>query len=363
MDFRFHADAIERQAVGHLDANETLFFQRELERIEATPYDILYPDLKARQLLPLGQGLGPADEFNTWRQFDKFGQAVEGTMESDEIPEVEVKGAEFSSRVVAVLQGYSYTIQEIRAAAAVNRPLDSFKASAARELVERKFEALAAVGSVVTSTNFPCYGALNQPNVGHIAVSTGTSSTGFTNLTVASAGSSAANQIWGAGGKTPKEIIRDLNNAYVQVVTRTNGIHSPNTLVLDLASYTYLNSTQVNDADTAIFTQGTILKYIMDNLPWLKEVEWWLPCGAASAGGAAGPATFGGSGSTGTAKTRAMLYEKNMRYMQMFIPQEFEQFAPQLINYKFKIPCHGRHAGVVVRYPGSMVYIDGIGSP
>lgn len=356
-----HIDALRQQVVGHLDTAETMFFERELERIETTPYDVLYPELKARKIVPMGSGLGPADRFNTWRQFDFVGVAKEGSMDADNIPEVTLHGQETISTVVDILIGYSYSVQEIRESAKVQRPLDAMKASAARELIERKFEVMAANGSKdVTLNNI--YGFLNQPNVPHIAVSTGTSSAGFTNFAVAAAGSTAANQTWNISSvlsKTPKEIIRDLNNAWSQVRSVTNGVHSPNKLVVDLKTYNYLNSTQINEADTAIFTEGTILSYIMKNLAWLQSVDWWLPCGAAMP--QLDGSTFGGLGSTGSAATRAILYEDMPRNFKMFIPQEFEQFAPQLLNYKFKIPCHARFGGVVNYYPRSAVYLDGIG--
>ena len=354
---RYIQDAVARAASqAHMDSGETAFFIRELETIEARTYDVKYPDLKARRLLSMGSGLSPASEYLTWRQFDRQGSVAEASMETDEIPLVDVKGREFQSKVISVVVGYDYTTQDIRAAMAAGRPLDAMKAFAARELVERKFEKLAAVGSDFVALN-SVYGLLNQPNIPIIGVSAdSTTTSGYTALATGAANSNAV-LTWGpdAGGytKTPKEIIRDLNSWFNQVQKLTNGVEAPDTLLLDLVSYNYINTTQVNDADASIFTEGTILSYIMRNLSWLKSVDFWLACDKSMTG--TGPGTHGS-----TSKFRALLYKKSPENLSMFIPQEFEQFAPQLVNFKFRIPCHARFGGVVCRYPRSAVYIDGL---
>jgi hypothetical protein len=348
--FYNHLDTAEVRA--HLDAGETLFFSRDLERIETEFYDVKYPELKGRQFCPLGTGLSPADLYNTWRQFDRKGGAIEGGMESDDIPIVSLVGQEFHSRVVPLIVGFEYTIQDIRAAAKQQRPLDSMLAMAARKAVEEAIERMVAVGSVDVSKNL-VYGLLNQPNVPLIS-SAGASVAGYPTLATGASGGTywTSPQNVSASGKTPKEIIRDLNSWRNAVQLNTNGVEDVDSLILDLNSYNYIDTTQVNDADSAIFTQGTIKSYIMNNLSWLKSIEPWLQCGTSS--------TNPGPGTQGTAKARSMLYKKDPHNFKMFIPQEFEMFPPQLLNFKFKVPCHARFGGVVNYYPRSCVYIDGL---
>lgn len=349
-----------------MDAGETAFFARELEHIEPQTYDIKYPDLKARQLMSMGSGLTPADEFLTWRQFDRMGDIAEQSMDSDEIPVVDVQGQEVQSKVVPLVVGYEYTVQDIRQAMAANRPLDAMKAFAARDLIERKLEVMAAIGSNNAAAN-KVYGMLNQPNVPIIGVTADSTTTAGYSALATGAANSGAVLTWGpdAGGftKTPKEILRDLFSWRNQVQALTNGVEEVDSLILDLVSYNYINTTQVNDADTAIFTEGTILSYIMRNVPWLKRVDYWLPAAKMNGTRTAtspnvptkGPGTHGS-----TSNSRAMLYKKDPRNFSFFVPQEFEQFAPQLRNFKFFVPCHARCAGVVCRYPRSAVYVDGL---
>lgn len=355
-----------------LDAGETGFFARELENIEPQTYDIKYPDLKARQLMSMGVGLTPADEYNTWRQFDRQGDIKESSMDTDDIPVVDIQGQEFQSKVVPLVVGYEYTVQDIRQAMATNRPIDAMKAFAARDLIERKLEFMAAIGSV-NSANNKVYGMLNQPNVVIVSpsgVSGGTGTTsGYTGVKI---GATSGSYSWVAqdagastGAKLPKEIIADLLSWFRQIQYNTNGVEEPDSLILDLNSFNYINTTQVNAADSAIFTEGTILSYIMRNVPWLKRIDFWLPAakmqGTVNGTSENIPSSGPGSWSAGSNASRALLYKKDPRNFSFFVPQEFEQFAPQLRNFKFFIPCHARCAGVVCRYPRSGLYIDGLG--
>jgi hypothetical protein len=349
-----YIDAIEQQVrtQGVMDSNETAFFIRELEQIEARTYDIRYPDIKFRSLVSMQGGLSPAAEYNTWRQWDKTGSAEEVEMSTDDIPQVEIAGAEFQSKVIDIATSYSYTTQDIRAAQYVGRPLDAMKAAAARELVERKLDKVAAAGSKYVAQN-SVYGLLNAPGVGYAvhngsAVTPSASGGCYLQLRQAAAGSSNAQNAWAAGGKTPKEMVHDVTDAFNFVVTKTNDIFHPDTLVLDIASKVYVATTMINDADASIFLNDTVETYILRLCPWLKSIESWVQCSDAKLG------------STGTALARSFLYEKKPENFGMMISQEFEQFAPQLKNFKFAIPCHARTAGVVTRYPMAGIYLDGL---
>ena len=42
------------------------------------------------------------------------------------------------------------------------------------------------------------------------------------------------------------------------------------------------------------------------------------------------------------------------------LPMPFEQFAPQQTGMEYQIPCHAKCGGVIVYYPASIAYGDGI---
>ena len=342
----FRADAIQALVnQGHLDAGEGIVFARELENIEAQVYEIKYPDLKGRSMLPAFGGLSPTDETWTWRIMDKhLAEADEAELTTDEIPTVDVLMAETHSGFVDIVQGYGYTIDEIQKSQRLGRPLDLTRATLAREAVERKFDSMIALGSKNASLN-GLYGLLNQPL---------DTASGFVHsVSVASgdltAGASGTGTVWdpnaASNACTVKEIVRQLNQAFAYVTVGTNMIHRPDTLVLDTKTYTAWETTPASLADANYSASDkSLLDYIKGQCKWLKNIDWWLKCNTA------GPSS----------KARAVLYEKKQENGCYGISREFTQMPVQVKNFKFWIPCFGKCGGVKIRYPKSMVYIDGI---
>src|SRR5580700_4649076 len=57
------------------DAAEVAFMLRELAEVMGRTFDVKYPDLKARQILPVFTGVDPGAEGYVWRQYDRVGAA------------------------------------------------------------------------------------------------------------------------------------------------------------------------------------------------------------------------------------------------------------------------------------------------
>ena len=64
-----------QQRIARLDANESLFFARELETVKRKTFEVEYQEIKARSLFPMNTEADASDENFTWRQFDKIGMA------------------------------------------------------------------------------------------------------------------------------------------------------------------------------------------------------------------------------------------------------------------------------------------------
>ena len=60
---------------GYFDADGAVFFQRQLEFIKAKSYDVLYAELKARQVFPVSMEAGPGVTSITYRTYDQAGAA------------------------------------------------------------------------------------------------------------------------------------------------------------------------------------------------------------------------------------------------------------------------------------------------
>ena len=313
------------QIQGHADAGETAVFARELEAIYAQTYDVQYPDLKARMLLPIDSRPNTADESYTYRQFDKFGEARMVNNYASDFPSADVLGKEFTQKIKSIGNSYQYSIQELRVAAKVGRPLDAMKASAAAYVMQQKLETIAATGDTATGL----VGFSNAPNI--LSVTKGAQALGTTWFTAA-----------GLQQATNAEILADINKMCQTIFSTTQGLWMPDTLVLDTANYGFLAVTP----RSSTYTDDTILQYILKQSPWLTSIQFWPKLNTAGAGG----------------KARIMAYKKDPMVVQLVIPQEFEQFAPQARNMAFIVPCHMRCGGVSVHYPKGVCLMDGTGA-
>lgn len=308
--------------VQNLDANETVFFERELERIKARTYDVLYPEYTAQQIIPVSLDAGPAAESITYRQFDRVGLMKLIASYADDLPRSDVYGKEFTSTVKSLGGSYGYSVQEIRSAAATGRPLAQRKANAARQAWEQIVNQYGWFGDG-SATYGGLTGLLYNSNIPSNPAPTGTWSTA-----------------------TPDQIIGDVNYAINTVRTITKGVEMVDTLVLPIAQYSLIASTpRSSTSDT------TILEFLRRVHP---RVNFWD--GGINELAALNPKPSGGAGPTDV----ILAFRRSADKLTLEIPQPFEQFPVQERNLEYVIPTHGRLGGVIVYYPLSVHIVEGI---
>lgn len=298
------------------DANETATFTRKLEYVIARTYDKKYPDLRARDFLPVNSEVPSGAESFVWRSFDYYGQARIIANFADDLPLVDIIAGEQAQILRSVGDGYHYSVQDLRQSAMAGTQLDAKRAQAARKVCENTVEKIAALGDSVSGLP----GFLNNPNV--------------TLLTAPG----DINGNWGAA--TPQQILDDLNTMVNKMVETTKGAFSPDTILLPLVKYNLISSKVMSVNDSR-----TILDVFLQNQKRVTSVDTWNMLDKADAAGT-GP--------------RAVVYQRDAEIVELVIPQEFEQFPPQPFNLAFKVPCHMRIGGVVVYYPLGVMYVDGI---
>jgi hypothetical protein len=301
-----------------LDAAENIFFARQLEYLKTKTYDIKYANLKARSLIPVSFEAGAGAEFITYEQYDQIGMAKIISNWANDLPRADVKGKQFISPVKSLGASYGWNLQEVRASAFAGKSLEQRRANAAKRAILQKENSIAFLGD--TSSNLK--GFINNSNISEYTVP---------------ADGTASSKLWSA--KTADLILRDLNGLVNSVVTASKGVEQPDTLLLPVAKYTYIASTpRSSTSDT------TILQYFMMNNPFIKQVDWLNELSAA------------GAGST----DRMIAYVKDPDHLTLEIPQDFEQLPVQENGLEFKVPCHSRCGGVLIYYPLSVVFGDGI---
>lgn len=310
------------QIFQNLDANESIFFARELEFIKKKTYDIRYPEYKATQMIPVSGEAGPGATSITYQSFDRVGIMKIIANYADDLPRSDIFGVEFTVPVKSLGGSFGYSIQEIRSATMAGKPLTARKASATRQSYEQKVNQIGwfADGS---SAFGGMRGILYQPNTTKAAATTGA---------------------WLTGPKTPDQIIADVNLAINAIRTLTKGVEEPDTVLLPVEHFGYIASTP-----RATVSDTTILEFLKKVNPgitfdWVNELA------------AVDPKPSGGAGPTNI----MLIFKKSPDKLTFEIPQGFEQFAPQLRGLEFIVPAHGRNAGVIVYYPLSISVVEGI---
>ena len=384
------------------DASFTAMFARQLEYIYTWTADVEYPDLKARSLIPVDTEVPSGADSYTYRMYDVATKAAMlHNYAKNSFPESDVFADEFKQAIKAIGSKYSFSVQDVRAAAMSGVPLDAKKSSSARYGVEKRLEQIAAYGDAGTGL----FGITNAPGVAGVA-KVSPAGTWAEQIAAALAG--------GTLTQTVQAILEDINFMANQIFTQTLGVHKPTTLALPTAAFSVLATTPRAPG----FTSDTILQFILESNPWLEEITDWpylntigvysLPGTFAISNSSASVTasvsqtgylvpgdqiTFTSDTSktvytvltvatttvtltsvyTGTSHTSpaspatkatglAVLYEKNPRVLNLVIPQEFEQFPPEQDGLLWEVYCHMRCGGVNVIRPLAVVTQSGISS-
>lgn len=310
----------------NLDSAETIFFDRELEARKSKTYDVVKAPLKAFELIPVSTEAGAGAETIAYEQYDEVGVAKIIANYADDLPRADVKGKEFFARVKSVGNSYGYSLQEVRAARMAGKPLEQRKANAAARAQRETWNRIAFYGDAEAGLQ----GFLTNPNIPDGSVAQG-----------AGAGNPRA---W--SGKTPDEILKDMNEIANSIVDVTNGAERPDTLVLPIAQYTHIASTpRSSTSDT------TILDFFLQNNPFITAVEWANELDSAQL------AANGVSGFTGDVM---VAYRRDPDVLTLEMPVMFEQLPVQEKGLEYTVPCHSRIGGVIVYYPLACAIRDSI---
>jgi hypothetical protein len=326
------------------DSVDTAFFLRDLTDIYARTFDRKYPDLVARQMLPVYSGVDAGAEGYIWRSYDKTAVSKVVDSYSNDFPEVNVKGKEFQSRIVSIGNSYVYSIQDLRKAKMAKLPLETRLAFAAREGIERSVEQLAFFGLQQVPGSGAAQALLGAPAAYNTTDPAMYGFTNFPGLTV-TAGTNTWNDSTGTITSTSNAtIIADWLKLFNGVRSVSKGIHTPNAVALPLTSHLAL----VGQPRSPTFTDDNLLSYLLKLTPSIKSV-YFTPM----------LETAGLKQDLATPGPRIMMWEKNDENIELVVPTEFEQFPPQMVNMVFKTACHLRFGGIRVSYPLSLAALDG----
>lgn len=305
------------QNTGRFDANESVFFARQLEFVKSQTYDIKRVGLNALTLIPVSTAIPEGATTHTYRQYDSVGMAKVIANYANDLPRADVIGKEFTNPIRSIGNTYGYNVQEVRSALYAGINLNGKKAMAATRAHQEKINQLAFSGDA--DNGLPGFLTnSNVPEVTLLADGTGSSKTFAT--------------------KTADKIVRDINALTNKVITQSKGIHRVTEVWLPIEQYALIATTQNSAAsDTTILS---FLQQVHPGVQFKQVVE------------------LDGAGAGGTDRMYAM--ENTMENWQLEIPMMIKQYAPQQVGLEFQVPVESRFAGVIIEYPLAFAFADGI---
>ena len=114
-----------------------LFLSRELETILSRVLEVQYADLKYAQILPVSTEVAESSESYTYRVFDAQGKMQVIQDKASDLPRADILRKEVTLPVRSLGGSFAYSVQEVRAAAAVpGMNLETRRAAALRRASE-----------------------------------------------------------------------------------------------------------------------------------------------------------------------------------------------------------------------------------
>lgn len=305
-----------------LDASESTWFLRELESIDSTVYAVKYPDLEARDHVPLIGGIPEHAKAYRYGTVEGFGKAKFITDMADDLPQTNVTAEDNNLRLIKALgNSWGYDIFELKAMAVGKVKLNAEKAKAARRAAEELIDDTLATGATAQGLE----GLLNL--------------TGAQTYTLASKAKGGTS--WGTLGApnaTAQEIYNDLVGIASAQVSNTDGVFTSFDILLPIDQF---NLAEALPFGTGL--QSTPLKKALENRH-INSIKPWHKCKTAGTGGV----------------TRMACYKKDAEVLGGIVPMEFNMFAPQQRNLKFIVNTMASCGGVVLRYPKGVAYADSL---
>lgn len=305
----------------------SIFFARELDYVKSQSYDVEYPEFTALKLFPMSSEVDPGAETVTYYSYDKVGLAKIISNYATDLPRADVKGKPTTAIIKSIGDSYGYSVQEMRASRMAGKNLDARKAESARYQIDYLNNKIAWNGDKETGLK----GVLSEGNDVPLYVI---------------ANGASGKTTW--ADKTADEILADLTGMQKQMAFVTKKVEKADTLAIPADAYIELANKRIENTAT------TLLKYIQDNLPDIKEIVSCPELDSDSVD------TNPYAKDDGTGQSVALFFKNDSRKLTIENPLPFMQYPAQIQGLETVIPCEARTAGAMIYYPMSMLIAVGI---
>lgn len=299
----------------------SIFFARELDYVKSKSYDKIYPEFTALNNFPITHEVPEGAETVTYYSYEKTGFASIISNYATDLPRADVKGAPTTAYVKSLGDSYGYSVQDMRASRMAGKSLDTRRAEAARYAIDRTTNQIAFAGDAENGL----MGVLSSNN--NVPLYT---------LSTTSSGKTS----W--KDKTAAEILDDINGMFAKQSELTQDVEKADTLLLPPSVFIDISTRQIPN------TGYTVLKFILENAPYLKEVK-------------SAPELLGTNTATNPLGANvAFLYTNSAEKFSLEIPMAFYQYPLQNRNLEVIVPCEERVAGIIMYYPLSALIAVGV---
>jgi len=311
-----------------------IFFQRQLEYIQAQSYDVLYPDLMAREVFALNTEGGEGINSITYRSYDKRGETAIIAGKATDLPRGDIDGKEYTISVRTLGNAYGYSRQELAASRLTGLPLEQRKVDATRRSYEEKVNQLVWFGDAQTSLNGLFGGVADGPW-----------STCTVSDVAAAAGGSNATE-WGVD-KTPDEVIADLTSAVAKMYVDTKKLFRPSTILISVEKKMFLMNTP-----RSIHSDVSIMDWFCANNMFINSPSQFQDINELAG---IYPATIGGAfDATGASVEGFTVVAESADNMRIREPFPYVHLPVQYKGLEFEVNCYGRFAGLELIRPAAV---------
>jgi len=323
-----------------MNDSEGVFFQRQLEYIQAQSFDVLYPDLMAREVFALNTEGGEGINTITYRSYDKRGETAIIAGKATDLPRGDIDGKEYSISVRTLGNAYGYSRQELAASKLTGLPLDARKAEATRRSYEELVNQLSWFGEATHSIN-GLFGG----------VAAGPWSTCDRTVVAAAAGGTNST-VWGVD-KTPDEVIADLTSAVTKLYVDTKKLFRADTILISVEKKQYLMNTP-----RSIHSDVSIMDWFCKSNQFISSPEQFKDINElAGIYSANGTDAFD---STGASKEGFTVMSTGSDIMRLREPFPYIHLPVQYKGLEFEINCYGRFAGLELIRPGAVQHFENV---
>jgi hypothetical protein len=299
------------------------FLISQTAHIESQVVEVQYPDIQYPQLIPVDTSANEWAKSVTYFSVDKTGKANWFAARAKDIHVADVERAQHEVGIHMADIGYRYDLEELGQAMMVpGTNLSADRAAAARRAYEEFVDDVALRGKAEKSM----YGIMNYPGI-----------------TTVLAGNVSGNTTWDT--KDADDILTDFNNLITGIYTGSLTVEMADTVLLPVTALTILGTRRIES------TESSIMKYLIQNNVYTLITGRPLTIRALR-----GLETAGQNGSG-----RMVAYRRDPGVLKMHIPMTHRflnvwQTGPLV----FDVPGIFRLAGLEVRRPGAVRYMDGI---